>query len=145
MDVPDGFTPTQFSRRIPFIELIGPTFMRYTPEGGVDVGAWVTEDNRNGGRMAHGAFLITLADMATARLAINEAGPERGAVHISLSMDFFAPAPVGTWVEARARIDRKGSSILFLGCDFYVDNEKIGRATAVMKILTPRSAPPSDA
>ena len=134
MEVPEGFAPAVFLRPVPFIELIGPTFLRYG-EAGIDAGAWITEANRNGGQMAHGAFLLALADMATGRLATVTAGPGYSAVHISLGMEFFAPAPLGAWVEARARLDRKGTSIIFCGCDFYVGTEKIGRATAVLKTI----------
>jgi acyl-coenzyme A thioesterase PaaI-like protein len=144
LEIPEGFAPSEFSRRVPFAERIGPTYMRYT-EAGIDVGAWVTEENRNGGQMAHGAFLIALADMATARLAVNAAGAGQGAVHISLSMDFFSAAPVGSWVIARGHIDRKGKSILFCSCDFYVGTENIGRATAVMKIFALKGPVAGDA
>lgn len=137
-DIPEGFTPTQFRVPVPFTDLIGPTWTRLLTDG-ADVGAWVTESVRNGGQMAHGAFLMALADSATARAANTTLAPDQYVLHVNLSMDFFAPAPVGTWVEARARVERKGSSMLFCGCGFYVGEEKIANATAVMKIITLRT------
>jgi hypothetical protein len=81
--VPEGFTPTKFRIPVPFVELVGPTWMRVLPDG----------------------------------------------------------TDPGAWVEARARVERKGRSMIFSSCNFYVGDEKIGHASAVMKITSVRPQP----
>lgn len=130
--IPAGFEPTQYALPVPFAEGIGPTYQRLV-ENGIDIGAWVTQDRRNGGKMAHGGFLMTLGDIASGRAAIEAMGADRFTVHVSFTMNFYGAASLGSWVEVHARIQRQGKSMLFCNCDYFADGEKIGNASTVMK------------
>lgn len=139
--VPAGFEPTHFPMRVPFAEKMGPTFQRLVPNG-IDIGAWVTDDNRNGGKMAHGGFLMTLGDIASGRAAVIATDIHHFTVHVSFTMNFYAAAPLGSWVEVHARIERQGKSMLFCHCDYFADGAKIGTATTVLKSSVIRRAEP---
>jgi acyl-coenzyme A thioesterase PaaI-like protein len=129
--VPEGFTPTKFRIPVPFVELVGPTWMRVLPDGaGAGAGAWVGDPVRNGGNMAHGGYLLTLADIATVRAANTTLAANEYVLPVNLSMGFYAPALLAAWVEARARVERKGRSMIFSTCNFYVGDENIGHASA---------------
>jgi uncharacterized protein (TIGR00369 family) len=143
-DIPAGFEPAQFRMQVPFIDLVGPVYMRLS-DGGCDIGARVEQRHRNGGRIAHGGFLMTLADIATARAAALLLPDDRANLHVNISMDFYAAAPLGSWVEARARVERQGKSMTFCNCDFFVDGAKVGHATAVLKSIAFRPRAPVDA
>ena len=130
---PGGFTPIDFGLDIPFVEHFFPTYERVTADG-VDIGAWITDPCCNAGKMAHGAFLMALGDFATTRATFEQTGKHnRFTVHLNFSMNFYAPAPLGCWLEARARVARRGRSVIYTTCDYFADGEPVGRADAILK------------
>ena len=143
--IPEGFSPSKFAMKVPFAEQFAPTYQKIHQDG-VDIGAWVTKDVRNGGQMAHGGFLMTLGDIATGRAATAVMGDDRFTVHLSFNMNFYAAAPVGAWIEARGRVNKRGRSIVYCSCDYYVNNQLIGRADAVLKSseIRPKTRPTSE-
>ena len=131
--VPEGFVPTNFGRKIPFSEHFFPTYEKLTDRG-VIIGARVVPECCNAGAMAHGAFLMALGDYATTRATFAAVGTDnRFTVHINFTMNFYAPAVQGTWLEARADVERTGKSIIFVSCNYFADDEPIGHAQAVLK------------
>jgi acyl-coenzyme A thioesterase PaaI-like protein len=102
-------------------------------EDGVDIGAWILDEYRNGGPMAHGGFLMTLGDIATG-FAVNEVmGQDRFTVHVSFNMSFYAGVPVGSWLLVKASVGRRGRELVFAGCDYWVGDQRVGRGEAVLK------------
>lgn len=130
--VPPGFAPADFGWPVPFLELIGDLHIKET-EAGIVAGTWVTDEKRNGAQMAHGGLLLTLADLATGYAGYRLVEEGQFLVHVSLSMDFYAPAPVGAWVEARVKMESQGKSIFNAACEFFVEEKKIGHARAILK------------
>lgn len=139
--VPPGFAPADFGWPVPFLELIGDLYIKNT-EDGVVAGTWVTDKKRNGAQMAHGGLLLTLADLATGYAGYQLVEKGQFLVHVSLSMDFYAPAPVGAWVEARVKMESQGKSIFNAACEFFVEEKKIGHARAILKSTRRIGSPP---
>ena len=130
---PEGFSATDFDLDIPFVENFFPTFERVDDDG-VTIGARVTGACCNAGQMAHGAFLMALGDFATTRATFEKVGRRnRFTVHLNFNINFYGPAPRGSWLEARARVTRQGRSIVYTNCDYFADGEPVGRADAILK------------
>ena len=139
---PEGFSPTDFGLRIPFVDNFFPTYERVNGER-VDIGARVTPECCNAGGMAHGAFLMALGDFATTRAVFASVGSHnRFTVHLNFQMNFYAAAPLGVWLEARARVSRRGRDIIYTSCDYFADGEQIGHADAILKSSERRKARP---
>lgn len=130
---PEGFSPTTFDLDIPFVTHFFQTYQRSHHQG-VDIGTWVTENCCNAGGMAHGGLLMTLGDYATTKATFEVMGScNRFTVHMNFNMNFYAPARLGAWVEARAKVNRQGSSVVYTSCDYYADGDLIGHADAILK------------
>jgi acyl-coenzyme A thioesterase PaaI-like protein len=129
--IPEGFSPCVFDVAVPFSDQL--KVYHRVHEDGVDIGAWILDEYRNGGPMAHGGFLMTLGDIATG-FAVNEVmGQDRFTVHVSFNMSFYAGVPVGSWLLVRASVGRRGRELVFAGCDYWVGDQRVGRGEAVLK------------
>ena len=77
---------------------------------------------------------MTLADMQLA-LGINyERDLRRFLPTISLSADYLAPAPLGSWIEGRADILRVTRNMIFAQCLFTADGTPILRANGILRM-----------
>lgn len=130
---PPGFEKTIFEYPVPFAQ----TIVSYEKknENGLDIGAWVGHEATNGAKSAHGGFLMLLGDIATSRLAWSAYAPQQYAIHVNYNMRFFSFARLGAWVEARAKVDKKGGALIFSSCEFYADGKIIGQADSIMKCV----------
>lgn len=129
--IPEGFSPCVFDVAVPFSDQL-KVYQR-VHEDGVDIGAWILDEYRNGGPMAHGGFLMTLGDIATG-CAVNEVmGQDRFTVHVSFNMSFYAGVPLGSWLLVKASVGRRGRELVFAGCDYWVGDQRVGRGDAVLK------------
>jgi|SRR5210317_1445868 len=139
---PDGFLPTVFEHDIPFVNNFFQTYERHCDDCS-EIGAWVTEECCNAGRMAHGAFLMAIGDFATTKATFRMMGTHnRFSVHMNFNMNFYAAAPKNSWLVAKARVTRAGSSIVYTTCDYYADGELIGHADAILKSTIRREKTP---
>ena len=129
--VPEGFVPCAFEVPVPFVDNLEVYYREHADS--VDIGAWVLDDYRNGGPMAHGGFLMTLGDIATGHAVSMRKGINRFSVHISFNMNFYTSVPVGAWLEVRAKVTKEGRELVFSTCDYVVDGQVVGHADAVMK------------
>jgi len=130
---PAGFVLIDSDSHIPFINNFFRFYERAEPDG-VTIGTLVSPEYCNAGPMAHGGFLLTLGDYATAKATFRVMGrSNRYTVHMNLNMNFFAPAPMDSWLEARAKVDRAGKSVIFAGCEFFADGNLVGKADAILK------------
>lgn len=143
--IPEGFVRCRFEVPVPFSDNLEVYHRVY--DDGVTIGAWVLEDYRNGGPMAHGGFLMTLGDMATGHAVNQVKGTKRFTVHISFNMHFYSVVPVGAWVEVNARVTKEGRELVFANCDYVVAGKIVGHADAVMKSaeIRPGKQPARDA
>jgi uncharacterized protein (TIGR00369 family) len=130
--IPAGYH--RIAVHIPFLELLGPFYER--PDGDDEVvGLRVEPRHCNLQGIAHGGLTAALADIVTGRAVFLSQGTKQPTLTITLHTEFHGKAPLGGWLEGRARLERKGSSIAFASAELFADGERIGRASAVFKIL----------
>lgn len=81
----------------------------------------------------HGGMLATFLDIALAR-GLRYAGMVNGpAPTISMSIDFFAPALLGAWVDARVSITRIARATGFVSAMVYADGVPALRGSGVFR------------
>jgi uncharacterized protein (TIGR00369 family) len=93
----------------------------------------VAEQHLNPVDTCHGGALATFSD---AMIVAVWPGAESGQAHtptITLTTDFFAPAPLGAWVEADVELTRQTRTMLFVQSVMSVDGRRIGRASAIYR------------
>lgn len=86
--------------------------------------------------IVHGGMLTTLLDHSLSVLAW-EANARVPCVTVALDVQFLAPARPGDLVEARGRISRQTSSLVFAQGALTVGGSEIATASAIMKVLSP--------
>ena len=124
-----------FASESPFIHLVGPFFVSGLG-GRRRVGTRVMEHHLNKGNVAHGGFLLTLADVALS-LGSFEPGDVPPKVTLSLNTEFAGPVRVGDWIEAEVDVIRIGRSLSFLRCDMTCDGERFASASGTFRNLSP--------
>lgn len=107
-----------------YVRQAGNFYLRETPEE-VTVGTWIEERHANLDGVAHGGFLLTLADFALSFTT--------KAITINLSADFMRPARVGDWVEAAVTVRKRSSSLLFADTLLRASGVELLRATGVLR------------
>lgn len=135
-EVPPGFQPFQHLH-IGFIELIGPLYFKR--EGAVETLGWrVLPKHCNAYPMAHGGMTAAFADILTSHAVYTSQTPRGEVLTISLTTDFLNVAPLGAWVEGRARLVSVGTSIGFATCEIFADDKLIMQASGKFKIRPKR-------
>lgn len=132
---PAGWIP--FALKDGFMAVNGPLYMRREGESAV-FGLRVEERHCNPNKVCHGGMLMTFADMFLpigAQFAAKM--PAVFLPTINLAMDYMAPAPLGTWIEGRARILRVTRNLIFAD-GLVTDGETlVARANGTFKIGKP--------
>ncbi len=128
MDVPAGFT--RFENQGPFIEHVGPVFVR-EGDGELVLGLRTDQRHANHRGAVQGGLLSTFADFALGRAIEADADDDRDRATVSLTVDFLKPAAPGDWIESRTRVDRVGGTLAFADCSLTVEGREIVRARAV--------------
>lgn len=100
-----GFAPARFTPG--FLDHGGPYWLKPV-EGRTLVGLRMAPHHMNYRDMAHGGVLTTLADVAMSYQAFASEDPPVPVATASLTTNFLAPARLGDWLVADARIDRIG-------------------------------------
>ena len=109
VDVPEGFAV--YTQSGPFAQHNGPFFEK-RGEGGLVRAFRVEQRHLNGAGIVHGGMLMAFADSVLGR-TVSEL-EERGAVTVRMTSDFVHPAHPGDWIEGRATVTRKTSSLVFV-------------------------------
>ena len=112
MSLPDGYEPFSLS---PFAELVGPLYAGWrdsNPTIAVRVGA--EHGNRSG--RAHGGLMMTVADIALTRAALEQLPPNTRVATADLHIAFLESVSEGEWLEAIPSIDRVGRSLIHGSC-----------------------------
>ncbi|MBX6369120.1 MAG: PaaI family thioesterase [Rhodospirillales bacterium] len=84
--------------------------------------------------VVHGGMLMTFADEALGR-TVAEAVGDRPLATIQLDTHFLAPARLGDFVEARARVTRRTRSVVFVEGVLAIKEHTIARAHGIWKVL----------
>ena len=139
-EVPPGFEPIGSLRSSPFLDRVGPFFVRRDGRALV-LGVRVDEAHTNARGRAHGGVLLTMADVALGyQLAFMEDPPAR-LTTVSMSADFAGAARRGDWVEARVEVQRLGARMAFANAYLSTGTERIARVSGVfLRDAAPRPA-----
>ena len=120
-----------------FIGANGPLYLRREGEG-IVVGMRVEPRHCNPNKACHGGMLMTFADMVLpigGRIAAKL--PPIFLPTINLTMDYLAPAPLGAWIEGRARALRVTRNLMFADGLITINGEAIARTSGTFKIGKP--------
>jgi len=124
----DGWKPRALDG---FFGLVGPLWTR--KEGEAWAYAFLAEARHiNPAGIVHGGMLTTLIDHALSAIAW-EANERRPCVTVQLDVQFLSAVRPGQLVEARGRIVRQTSSLVFMQGALSVAGEEVVTASAVLK------------
>jgi uncharacterized protein (TIGR00369 family) len=121
-----------------FAGLIGPLWMR-KEEDTWAYGLLATNDHVNPAGVVHGGLLATLIDHALSSIAW-EALERRACVTVQLDTHFLSAARAGQFLEARGRVIRATSNLVFMQGNLSVEGIEIVSACALLKVAA--AAPP---
>lgn len=120
-----------------FFGLVGPLWTRQEDESWAY--AFVVEAKHlNRAGVVHGGMLATLIDHALSAIAW-EASDRQRCVTAQLDVQFVAPVRPGCLVEARGRIVKRTSSLVFMQGNLQVGGTEVAAASAILKVLAPVS------
>lgn len=127
---PEGFEPIS----------LGPGFAQafgqvYVNRASHSIGFRVAPHHVNPVGVCSGGALATFADMQIAGVMVH--GPGSSDNHsptISLSMDYVAVAPLGSWVEAAVTLVRKTRTMLFTQAILTTNGSAIVRSNAIYRL-----------
>jgi acyl-coenzyme A thioesterase 13 len=125
---PRGFEPSE--RTGPFVDLIGPLFVKEDDQGIVLV-LWAREELLNARGFVHGGILATIADLVLGRNVVLRSGDVARAVTASLTIYFLSPVRPGEWIEASATVPRVGSRLGVAAALVTADGRPVAQASGV--------------
>jgi uncharacterized protein (TIGR00369 family) len=137
-DVPEGFLPHFKKSRV--TDPWEPLYSRTLPAA-LQIGVRLREEHCNSRGFVHGGVIATLADNAmglsywqVAKDTLNDRTPFRGAVTVSLNIDYAATANVGQWLQVEPRVIKAGRSMGFVDALVTADGAVIARASATFRV-----------
>jgi len=141
VNIPAGFRPFRFS--FGFLEAIGPLYGKW--DGGRLVMGFRAEQRHcNPGQVVHGGMMATFADMLLPIAARMQSKADVGfAPTVNLTLDFLAPAKLGSWVEGTAEFLRAGKTLFFAQGTASADSVLCLRASAIFKVTEPMGTIPT--
>ena len=130
---PAGFTALEDPG--PFAAHVGPLYIRAGGDEHPVLGLRAAAEHANVAGAVHGGLLATLCDTALGRAVRAHADDDiSGAVTISLTTDYLAPATPGAWLEARTKVEKLGGRLAFADCALTADGREVVRARAVFSV-----------
>ena len=127
------------SRTLPgFAGLVGPLWTRKEDTAWA-YGLVATEQHLNPAGLVHGGLLATLIDHALSAIAWEALG-RRACVTVQLDTQFLAAAKENQFLEARGRVLRATSSLVFMQGSVSADGTDLVAASAVLKLVGPAPA-----
>ena len=94
----------------------------------------VKEIHLNTAKMAHGGFLMFVADTGMGNAAHQVSGNKR-CVTISLEMKFITAASLGQKLLTKVKIQRKTNTLVFITSEIISSDSVVATASGVWKIL----------
>lgn len=130
---PPGYEPIV---EVGFNKYIGPVYKRSSAEPGAEKRFWIglKPHMLNGGNMAHGGFLMSVADIVMG-YSVKEATGGLPSSTVSLNCDFVAGAKADDVVEATATVTRKTRSLVFMSGELTAGGRAVLTATGIWKII----------
>lgn len=129
--IPQGFAPIV---PLGFNAHIGPVLLRQGtgPEDADRFRIDLAPHMLNGAKMAHGGFLMAIADIIMGFTAHEATGALCATV--TLNCDFVASAPADASLAGTSRITRRTRSLVFLGAEWRAAGKVVLSATGIWKI-----------
>lgn len=128
-------------RELPgYIGLVGPLWTRREDEGW-SYGLLAGERHLNPAGVVHGGALASLLDHVLSTVAW-EASGRVPCVTVQLNTQFLRSVRAGQWIEARARVVRVTTRLVFMHGEATVEGEVVASASAVLKVLETRIPAP---
>lgn len=133
--VPEGFAPRPVGGG--FMEAAGPLYVRRDGAGRATFGLLVEPRHCNAKDMCHGGMLAALTDVVLGIGGLEQAGVKGFFITVSLTQDFLAPVPLGSWMEAEVELLRRTSTTMFVQGVFKVRGEPVLRSSGVFRLPRP--------
>jgi uncharacterized protein (TIGR00369 family) len=134
MSVPDGYELFSLS---PFGDLVGPLYAGWR-DSGPTIAVRVGSEHGNRSGRAHGGLMMTVADIALTRAALEQLPPNARVATADLHIAFLESVKEGEWLEAIPSIDRVGRSLIHGSC---VLEASAKTAARVLATITVRQSP----
>jgi uncharacterized protein (TIGR00369 family) len=129
---PEGFTP--FVVQTGFIGINGPLYGKHG-DGTYSLGFWVGEKHCNPAGHCHGGWLASFADIQLAAVSYAAAKKDDPFfATMTLTTDYLAKAPLGTWVEGKAEVLRITRKSAFAQMTATADGVLCLRASGVFRV-----------
>lgn len=116
-----------------FAGLVGPLWTR-KEEASWAYGILATSEHLNPAGLVHGGLLTTLVDHALSAIAW-QAMERNACVTVQLDTQFLSAARAGQFLEARGRIVRATSTLVFMQGQVSADGVELVNATAILKVM----------
>ena len=120
-----------------FMEAAGPLYVRRDAGGRAVFGLLVEPRHCNAKDMCHGGMLAALTDVVLGIGGLEQAGVKGFFITISLTQDFLAPVPLGSWLEAEVELLRRTRTTMFVQGVIRVRGEAALRASGVFRLPRP--------
>jgi acyl-coenzyme A thioesterase PaaI-like protein len=133
--IPPGFAPRPLGGG--FMELAGPLYVRRDAAGRGTFGLLIEPRHCNVKDMCHGGMLAALADVVLGIGGLEQAEVKGFFITVSLSQDFLAPVPLGSWLEAEVELLARTRTTMFVQGVFRVRGEATLRASGVFRLPRP--------
>ena len=136
LDVPAGFE--RHDRKSPLTEPWEPLYRRVSGDI-VILGLRAGPAHTNSRGFVHGGLISALADNAMGLSAVAAARAEgtseiKGAVTVSLNLDFLDSARIGQWLTIEPVVLRHGRTLAFTECHVRADGQLVARASATFRL-----------
>lgn len=122
-----------------FVGLIGPLWTR-KEEPAWAYGLLATAGHLNPAGVVHGGLLTSLMDHALSAIAWEAVG-RRACLTVQLDTHFIAAAAEGQFLEARGRVVRATSSLVFMQGQVSAAGVDVITASAILKVVARPAAP----
>jgi uncharacterized protein (TIGR00369 family) len=133
MPIPESFRPLTLTASA-YLASNGPFYGRWDGER-FFLGLSVETKHCNAAGMCHGGMIASLCDVLLTVGGNIQSGLSRFLPTITMTCDFLAPAPAGTWIEGSLEVLRKTGSLVFVaGLLDAPPNGLIARTSGVLKI-----------
>ena len=132
--VPEGFEPLVEVNG--YIAHNGPYYVKKLPDGALIFGFQADDRHTNPNNVLHGGALSGFADTVFGYSIVHGLG--RNCATISLTTEFMAGVPWGSWIEASVHVKRTTKSMAFVDTNLTLDGDIVLSATGVFRLFEPR-------
>jgi uncharacterized protein (TIGR00369 family) len=130
---PEGFMP--HFKTSPVTAPWEPLFSRRGVRN-VEIGLWLREAHCNSRGFLHGGVIAALADNAMGLSCVSCHRGVKGALTVSLNVDYVANAKLGQWLKIEPRVIKAEGTLGFADALITADRDIIARASATFRMFS---------